>query len=159
MDGRLLDEDTVTQICFVTHDLEESIRWFADLTGKTPSHIGKLAEPDEAKLQYRGKPAVVTARLALFKFANIDVEFLEPGPEPSAWREVLEQKGPGCHHIAFKTRNMSKRSAYFESKGHAELQRAEFDGGHGRYAYFDTVPQLGVQIELLEWNTDMEKQG
>ncbi len=49
---------------------------------------------------------------------------------------------------------MSTRSAYFESKGHRELQRAEFDGGNGRYAYFDTVPQLGVQIELLEWDRD-----
>ena len=33
-----------------------------------------------------------------------------------------------------------------------------FDGGHGRYAYYDTEPALGVQIELLEWNADMEPQ-
>ena len=158
MDDRLLDEDKVSQICFVTHDLEESIRWFGDLTGKTPTHIGKLAESDEARLEYRGKPAVVTARLALFRFSNIDVEFLEPGPEKSAWRDVLEEKGPGCHHIAFNTRNMTRRRAFLESKGHMTIQKAEFDGGHGRYAYFDTVPQLGVQIELLEWNKDMEQQ-
>ena len=158
MDDRLLDEDTVSQICFVTDNLEDSLRWFSDLTGKTPSHIGKLAEPDEAKAEYMGKPAVVTARLALFRFSNIDVEFLEPGPEKSAWRDILEERGPGCHHIAFNTRNMTKRSAYLRGKGHTEIQRAEFDGAHGRYAYFDTVAQLGVQIELLEWNKNMEKQ-
>ena len=109
MDDRLLDEDAVSQICFVTDNLEDSLRWFSDLTGKVPSHIGKLAEPDEAKLEYLGQPSVVTARLALFRFSNIDVEFLEPGPEKSAWRDILEEKGPGCHHIAFNTRNMTKR--------------------------------------------------
>lgn len=158
MDRRLLDEDEVMQICFVTHDLEESIRWFGDLTGKTPGHIGKLAEPGEARLEYMGRPHAVTARLALFKFANIDVEFLQPGPEPSAWRDLLERQGPGVHHIAFRTCNMQKRSAYLEAKGLKLLQKAEFDGGHGRYAYFDTTAQLGIQLELLEWNADMEQQ-
>jgi len=38
------------------------------------------------------------------------------------------------------------------------LQRGEFDGGHGRYAYFDTINDLGIQIELLEWNSDMDRQ-
>jgi hypothetical protein len=54
---------------------------------------------------------------------------------------------------------MGKRAAFLAGRGHQNLQQAEFDGGHGRYAYFDTEPQLGVQIELLEWNNDMEPQG
>jgi methylmalonyl-CoA/ethylmalonyl-CoA epimerase len=105
-----------------------------------------------------GKPAMVTARLAIFKFGNLDVEFLEPGPMPSAWRDLLEKQGPGVHHIAFRTRNMTQRSAYLQSKGLKLLQKAEFDGAHGRYAYFDSTPQLGIQLELLEWNDDMEPQ-
>ena len=95
----------------------------------------------------------------MFAFGNIDVEFLQPGPEKSAWRDLLEEKGPGCHHIAFRTRNLTKRHEYLEAKGHPLLQRGEFDGGHGRYAYYDTVPDLGVMIELLEFNKDMEPQG
>ena len=43
-------------------------------------------------------------------------------------------------------------------RGHEELQKAEFLGSHGRYAYYDTVKELGIQIELLEFNADMEKQ-
>src|SRR5690606_11629071 len=154
----LLDEDGVMQICFVTDNLERSLAWFSDLTGKAPSHIGTAADPDTARAVSRGKPARVSCRLALFRFGNIDVEFLEPGPERSAWRDLLEAKGPGCHHIALRTRNMTARSAYLRGKGLAELQRAEFDGGGGRYAYFDTTPQLGVQLELLEWDSDKEPQ-
>jgi hypothetical protein len=65
----------------------------------------------------------VGCKIRMFKFGNIDVEFLEPGPEKSAWRDLLEEKGPGCHHIAFRTRNLTGRGAYLESKGHRLLQR------------------------------------
>ena len=158
MPDRLLDEDKVMQICFVTDDLEKSVDWFADLSGKQASHIGKAADPDTAHATYKGKPASVGCRLAIFQFGNIDVEFLEPGPEASAWRDLLDEKGPGCHHIAFKTRNLSKRNAYLESKGHPLIQQGEFDGGNGRYAYYDTVPDLGIMIELLEFDADRAAQ-
>jgi len=158
VDNRLLDTNKITQICFITDDLEKSAAWFADLTGMAPSHVGKSADYDEAKATYHGKPANVSCRQVMFQFDNIDVEFLQPGPEKSAWRDLLEAKGPGVHHIAFKTRNMTNRGAYLASKGAAELQKAEFDGAHGRYAYYDTTPQIGIQLELLEWNDDMDPQ-
>jgi methylmalonyl-CoA/ethylmalonyl-CoA epimerase len=158
MDTRLLDEDAVMQICFVTDDAERSARWFADLTGKPLPPEAKAADPDKAQAIYDGKPASVGCRIRMFKFGNIDVEFLEPGPEKSAWRDLLEAKGPGCHHIAFRTRNLTRRNAYLEERGHRLLQRGEFDGGHGRYAYYDTVADLGVMVELLEFDADKEPQ-
>ncbi|QDY70431.1 VOC family protein [Qingshengfaniella alkalisoli] len=158
MDTRLLDRDEVMQICFVTDDVEKSARWFAELTGKPLPEEGQAAGPEEARAIYRGEPATVGCRIMMFKFGNIDVEFLQPGPEKSAWRDLLEEKGPGCHHIAFRTRNLTKRNEYLESKGHELLQRGEFDGGHGRYAYYDTVRDLGIMIELLEFDADKEAQ-
>ncbi len=158
MDKRLLDEDAVMQICFVTEDVVKSAQWFSDLTGKPVPKEGKAAEPDEAHAIYNGKPASVGCRIMMFKFGNIDVEFLQPGPEKSAWRDLLEEKGPGCHHIAFKTRNLTNRHDYLESKGHPLLQRGEFHGGGGRYAYYDTTKEMGVMLELLERDTDKEIQ-
>lgn len=158
MDKRLLDEDAVMQICFVTEDVRKSASWFGDLVGKDVPAEGRAAEPAEAQAIYDGMPAKVGCRIIMFTFGNIDVEFLQPGPEKSAWRDLLEQRGPGCHHIAFKTRNLTNRHGYLEGKGHRMLQRGEFDGGHGRYAYYDTVPQLGAMIELLEFDNDKEPQ-
>ena len=158
MDKRLLDEDEIMQICFVTDDVVKSANWFSELTGKPVPPLGKAADPDEAQAIYRGKPAEVGCKIIMFKFGNIDFEFLEPGPEKSAWRELLEARGPGCHHIAFRTRNLTRRDAYLEGRGHRLLQRGEFDGSHGRYAYYDTVPQLGAMIELLEFDADKEPQ-
>lgn len=158
MDKRLLDEDEVMQICFVTHDAEASAQWFADLTGKPMPPPLAAAAPEDARAIYDGKPASVGCKIRMFAFGNIDVEFLEPGPEKSAWRDLLEEKGPGCHHIAFRTRNLTKRHEYLEDKGHRLLQRGEFAGSPGRYAYYDTVKDLGVMVELLEFDKDKEPQ-
>ena len=158
MDTRLLDEDAVMQICFVTPDALKSARWFADLTGKPLPPEGRAAEPAEARAVYNGQPAEVGCKIRMFAFGNIDVEFLEPGPEKSAWRDLLEEKGPGCHHIAFRTRNITERGKYLEAKGHRMVQKGEFDGSHGRYAYFDTVDALGLMVELLEFDKDKEPQ-
>jgi hypothetical protein len=153
-----LDTDAVAQICFVTNDLDTSAQWFADLVGKDLPPESKAADPEVAKATYLGKPATVGCRIRMFKFGNIDLEFLEPGPEPSAWRDFLDKHGPGCHHIAFRTRNLTKKHAYLESKGHELLQRGETDGARGRYAYYNTEPQLGVLVELLERNNEMDPQ-
>ena len=136
---KFLDTDAVAQICFVTNDLDKSARWFADLVGKELPPLAKAADPEVAKATYNGHPAKVGCTIRMFKFGNIDLEFLQPGPEASAWRDYLDEHGPGCHHIAFRTRNLTKKNAYLESKGHKLVQRGETDGAMGRYAYYDTT--------------------
>ncbi|WP_320188394.1 VOC family protein (plasmid) [Agrobacterium rosae] len=153
-DCRLLDEDTIIQICFVTQDAVKSASWFADLTGKPMPKMTFSADPDKARAEYRGKPTEVSCKIMMFNFGNIDLEFLEPGPEQSAWRDLLEERGPGCHHIAIKTRNLAERHAYLTGKGHECLQRGEFQSGTGRYAYYNTSNQLGALVELLEFDRD-----
>lgn len=158
LDTRLLDEDAVMQICFVTDDLDKSLAWFGELTGKKTVFIGGSAPHDVARATYKGEPANITFRIGLFRFGNIDVEFLEPGPEPSTWRDHLDEKGPSFHHFAFRTRNMQKRHAYLEEKGLPMIQRGEFEKLDGRYEYFDATGQMGTIIELLEWDRDKEPQ-
>ena len=38
------------------------------------------------------------------------------------------------------------------------VQRGEFDGGGGRYAYYDTYRSLGAFVELLEFDEEREAQ-
>lgn len=153
-----LDQNPVIQICFVTHDAVKSAQWFCELTGKALPTMTFSASHEQARAEYKGRSAEVGCKIMMFNFGNIDLEFLEPGPEPSAWREVLEAKGPGCHHIAFKSRNLAKQGALLEARGHNLIQKGEFQSGTGRYAYFDTTGDLGALIELLEFDNDREEQ-
>lgn len=152
-----LDQDAIIQICFVTHDVVASAKWFSELTGKPMPSMTFSASPEKAQARYRGQPAEVSCKIMMFRFGNLDLEFLEPGPEPSAWRDLLELKGSGCHHIAFKTRNMAGQGDYLRSHGHECIQSGEFESGTGRYAYFDTLADLGTLVELLEFDTDKAK--
>lgn len=153
MDNAFPEEDAIIQICFVTDDAERTAAWFGDLIGRSDITSAKAADPEAAKARYRCRDASVSCKIKFMRFGNIDLEFLEPGPEPSAWRDILEQRGPGLHHIAFRTSDMHSHAAYLEGKGHPLLQSGEFDGGGGRYAYFDTHQQLGALIELLEFDS------
>lgn len=139
---------TITQICYITDDLDKMSDWFCDTFGFDMPVENQAAPPEIAKATYLGKPANVSCRIRIFKFSNIDFELCEPGPEPSAWRDYLEKHGPGCHHIAFRTEDMAAQNAYFEGKSHVLLQNGEFEGG--RYAYHDTQADLGSLVELLE---------
>jgi catechol 2,3-dioxygenase-like lactoylglutathione lyase family enzyme len=158
MNAILGDGTELLQICFVTHRLEEAAGWFARLTGLPLPEVTHAADPDKARAVYDGRPARVGCRIMMFHFANIDLEFIEPGPEPSAWRDLLERKGPGFHHLAFRSRNLTRDTSALEGEGHRLLQRGEFQSGTGRYAYFDAESSLGGLIELLEFDRDRQPQ-
>jgi catechol 2,3-dioxygenase-like lactoylglutathione lyase family enzyme len=147
------DDQVIFQVAFVTDDIEKTKKWFADMFSmKVPETIvtGPLSE---TRAEYHGRPMDSLCKLAFFEFGNVTVELLEPDEKPSCWRDILERKGPGFHHFAFKVRGMKDKIAAFEKGGYPLLQRGEFAGG--RYAYVDTEKQYGALLELLEFDREL----
>jgi len=68
--------------------------------------------------------------------------------KPSTWREFLDTKGEGVHHIAFEIKGMEDKTALLGKKGMTLLQKGDYEGG--RYAYIDGAAKLGLILELLE---------
>ncbi|MDR2373478.1 MAG: VOC family protein [Bifidobacteriaceae bacterium] len=142
----------VTQVCFVTDDVEKASAYFARLLGlDPPTEFMKAADPALAKAVYRGQEnADVMCKIAMFQLGNIDIEFLQPDGRPSAWQELLDAKGPCIHHIAFASTDIDGDLAKLAENGNELVQKGDYDGNTGQYAYVDTVPQLGAFIELLQ---------
>lgn len=157
MAAKLAEDDKVLQICFVTPDLEQTAEWFSGLTGKQIPPINQTPEGG-APATYQGERIKTGFRQMLFDFGNIAVEFIQPGTEPGTWRDFLDEKGPSVHHIAFKTRNIQRDTAFLADNGHSTIQLGEFEGGGGRYGYYDTIRELGCLVELLEFDSDRESQ-
>ena len=86
------------------------------------------------------------------------IEIIEPGPERSAWRDVLEARGSGFHHMAIKTRNLTKQRAYLEERGHELISDWGLRCGRWASPIPTRCPRLGALIELLEFDDDMEPQ-
>ena len=161
-DAQILNEETapppalgrspIAQLCFVTDNLESSVAEFAKVTGLTPGAFGVAANADTPTI-YNGQARTVHARTCAFRLPNIDVEFLEPGPEPSAWRDTLNARGRALHHIAFRCSSLATATNSIAGQSQEPCQSADFVDGGGAYAVFDTSLTIGAMIELFELRT------
>lgn len=144
------DGERVAHISFVTDDLDKTTRWFAELFGIPLPEAMEAGDPGLVRATYSGAPTAASFRMRTFQLANIDIEFLEPGLEPSIWRDFLDRHGPGFHHLSFVTRDRSAGDAHLRGKGLAVVQEGDTAEVPGHYAYYNAREQLGAFIELLE---------
>jgi methylmalonyl-CoA/ethylmalonyl-CoA epimerase len=143
-----LSDRTVTQVGIIVRDIEKTSRAWAELLGvETPRWF--LTDPAEtAHTTYMGKPTTARAKLVFFDLGQVQLELIEPVGGPSTWKDFLDQKGEGVHHIAFAVRDMDGRIRALEGLGTAAVQRGDYTGG--RYGYIASDAKLGVALELLE---------
>jgi len=148
MDKGLLGNNVITQIGIVVRDIEKSSRNFAEFFGIPVPAWVQTDAMDKAQTRFRGAPTPARAKLAFMRFGSLDIELIEPDSHPSTWREHLEKRGEGVHHLAFVIEGMSDRVRELEARGHPLQQKGEYTGG--RYAYIDTSEALKTIVELLE---------
>ena len=149
MEKGILGTKIVTQIGFVVNDIEKTSQAFADFLGVEKPQWSLTDTIDKTHGEFNGQPCPARAKLAFFHVGEtLDIELIEPDETPSVWRNVLNEKGEGVHHIAFVVNGMKEKILALEANGMKLLQRGEYIGG--RYAYIDCVDQLKTIVELLE---------
>lgn len=143
----LLGTNVITQIAIIVKDIETTSKKYAELFGvKVPKW--SITDPREkTHAEYKGEPTDARAKLAFFRFKNITLELIEPVDGPSTWKEFLDTKGEGVHHIAFKVKNTAEKVERLGELGMELAQKGDFTGGN--YAYVDSMDSLKVIIELL----------
>ncbi|WP_257350524.1 VOC family protein [Pseudalkalibacillus decolorationis] len=147
----LLGTDTITQIAIVVHDIESASDAYCKLFGiEKPSII--TAGPSEiTKIEFQGKPTEAKAKFMFIKTPLIELELIEPDDDSqSIWKDHLDTKGEGVHHIAFVVKNIQDKIDVLEQMGYPLIQKGYFWNGKGEYAYMDTTSTYKVIIELLE---------
>ena len=149
MEKGILGTKIVTQIGFVVNDIEKTSQAFADFLGVEKPQWSLTDTIDKTHGEFNGQPCPARAKLAFFHVGEtLDIELIEPDETPSVWRNVLNEKGEGVHHIAFVVNGMKEKILALEGNGMKLLQRGEYTGG--RYAYIDCVDQLTTIVELVE---------
>lgn len=141
--------DRRLHICFVTDDMESFSAWLAALLASEAPPIHSSPAPEIARATYRGQATDATFRQAFLRWGETEIEIIEPGPEPSSWREFLEERGPGIHHLGFTVPDLDGTASDLEAQGCPVVHGGHYPGG--RYVYADTAPRLGTLIELLEF--------
>jgi len=145
-----LGATTVAQIGMVVNDIEKTGQAFADFFGiERPPVMG--SGPDEVvKAEVAGKSSTASCKMMFFDAGNIQLELIEPDEQPSVWRDILNEKGPGLHHIAFQIKDAKGQMKTLAAEGFQTLQSGNYGDGSGMYAYIDRREDLNLIIELLE---------
>ena len=145
-------EDTrLAQIGFIVKDIEKTKQEFARFFDVPVPPTLNSGEYAVTKTEYRGAPAPkAQCQMAFFYFGDLQMELIQPGVAPSAWREQLLQHGEGLHHLAFNDKGMQVNVERCEEWGMKLIQKGEYRRGDGRYSFLDASDSLKMVVELLE---------
>jgi methylmalonyl-CoA/ethylmalonyl-CoA epimerase len=144
----ILGTTQVCQIGLVVHDIEKSIDGYCEVFGIPRPAVRITDEYEVSRAVYRGQPTHARAKLAFIDMGQVQIELIEPVGEPSTWKEALDEKGEGVHHIAFVIKNTGQVVDDLAQKDMVVAQQGHYTGG--MYTYIDSVEKLGVTLELLE---------
>jgi len=138
----------MVQVGLVVRDIDKSAKAYAELFGVEVPEVIITGTEEEAHTKYKGESTQARAKLAFFNMGSLDLELIEPIGGPSTWRDFLEEKGEGVHHIAFNIQGTDVVTEGLAEKGIPVVQQGDYTGG--RYTYVSGEEQLGLVVELLE---------
>jgi 4-hydroxyphenylpyruvate dioxygenase and related hemolysins len=142
----MIDAKTICQVAIVVKDIEKTARNYAEIFGLPMPEISLVPPPEETHIQYRGKLTGTRAKICVFQMGPIVLELTEPDGEPSSWREFLDDKGEGVHHIGFVVEDRKAELDFLEQKGIGIRHTGVYPGGS--YTFTDSEEQLGVILNL-----------
>lgn len=141
----------VAQVGFIVKDVEETKKKWAKFLGVAVPETQPIGDYAVTRTEFKGKPAPnAYCYMAFFDVGpGLQLELIQPNEEPSTWRNYLEEKGEGIHHVAFQVNDSKIAAVNAEAAGLKLVQRGVYADGSGEYNYFD-APDLKCVVELLE---------
>lgn len=141
----------IAQVGFIVKDVETTKRKWAEFLGVGVPETQPIGDFAVTGTNYKGEPAPKAyCWMAFFDVGpGIQLELIQPNEEPSTWRQFLDEKGEGIHHVAFQVKDSKTCVANAEKAGLTLVQRGVYGDGSGEYNYLD-APELKCIVELLE---------
>jgi methylmalonyl-CoA/ethylmalonyl-CoA epimerase len=139
----------VLQVGMVVRNLSKSMEAYWTLLGVGPWKIYTYDPPGLRETTLRGEPVVCSFQIAHAQAGPTQLELIQPLTGPSIYREWLDAKGEGAHHIQSRVEeNIDGVLAAFHRQGIDVLMGGKF--GDGKFYYLDTEPVLGVIYEIYQ---------
>ncbi|HLS99563.1 MAG: VOC family protein [Porticoccaceae bacterium] len=149
-----LAHGSVTEVCYVTHDMEAAAARWAELVGGGPFYL--MPSPEMTFEGPNGEVFSGRIKAALGFSGTTLVEFIEPLVDsPAIFREVLEANGEGAmHHVMTNVAPMDAEDfdslcRHYEQAGLPRVLKFEVPG-QGRNCFYDARDRIGAFIEVLQ---------
>jgi catechol 2,3-dioxygenase-like lactoylglutathione lyase family enzyme len=132
-------------VAFVVHDIAAAERFFAEKLGV--SRFCRFNDIQVNESVYRGAPGNFHYDLSLGYAGDLAVELIQHLSGNSIYREFLEEKGEGMHHLGFLVEDHERAVRDFAANGYPVVQGGRIGGSS--FAYFDARPACGAYLETI----------
>lgn len=127
----------IDHLGIAVHSLDETIPYYEDVLG--------------LKLEGREEVESQKVRTAFFAAGDVHIELLEPTSDDSPIASFLEKKGPGIHHIAFATDDITGQLEQAKERGARLIHEVPFEGAADKLvAFLHPKSSFGVLTEFCQ---------
>lgn len=140
----------IAQIGLIVRDVEAITDAYNTILGFPLPEIRMTSAPGQAHALYYGIETNARGKMALFVVDTIEFELMQPIDAPSAWKDFLDERNDGIHHMAFFVPDTKAVIPSIEKRNYLLTHQGLFIGERGTYSYFNTEAHLGVALELAE---------
>ncbi|MEM1563303.1 MAG: VOC family protein [Candidatus Bathyarchaeia archaeon] len=144
--------DKVSQVAIVVRNLEEAMKRYWEDMGIGPWKVWYFNPSNTRDMTFRGKPSQHAFRIAEAMVGDVSIELIEPLEGETTYKEFLDKKGEGLHHIKYTTDNPEEILEKFRKLGIEVIQSGRV--GQGSYHYLDTESRFGFILELATGQPD-----
>jgi catechol 2,3-dioxygenase-like lactoylglutathione lyase family enzyme len=135
-------DGTLSHVGIVVRDVDKAAKVFADVFSVEVPQT-RMSPILPYPPSYGG--ATTAVKITSFIKGNVRLELIEPIEGSSPWRDFLEKRGEGIHHLAFDMGGWNTAVKRLESKGGKWILGNETVN----FAYVDMTPQLGFTLEVF----------
>ncbi|MHC8380476.1 VOC family protein [Pseudomonas sp. LB3P14] len=151
----LQPHSSILELCHVVTDMDAALQHWTQVLGAGPFFVGEM-EFTEGQF-HRGVATPVALQVAFGCSGGLIIELVKPlGDHPSVFREVLESRGPGYHHVMPRI-DYDTGFERFNQAGYDLAFQGSMPGGE-RCALFDTRADNGGFIELMDMSPAIVEQ-
>lgn len=141
--------ERAVQIGIVVADLERTTQVLTSLFGIGPFRFVEWPDRPDAVFSYRGKEEPIRIRQAFVQVGHLELELIQPiEGERNAYRDFLDQKGGGIHHVLFEVPDIEPVLEKMTQDGVEVLQAGTGIRPGTRWALLDTQQLVGFLLEL-----------
>jgi Glyoxalase/Bleomycin resistance protein/Dioxygenase superfamily len=138
------------QVAFVVKDLTAGMEFFNRTMGVARFYVIEDFGRQARDTTFRGRPVEHNFKLALAYSGDTQIELIEHVSGETCYKEHLERRGEGLHHLGFFLYDAAAYQHALDSlgaSGYARLMSGRF--GTTLYTYFDTEAAIGSIMEVV----------
>jgi methylmalonyl-CoA/ethylmalonyl-CoA epimerase len=132
----------------VVRDMDESVKRLESLGIGPFEPLSAYQPPVVGKQTFRDKPMESKEKISVAKVGNIEIHLFQPVEGDSPWKDFLDKKGEGLHHIAFVSDDPIKDGTELSKLGADMIHQGKMKGG-GAGVYLD-LGVGGIILELIK---------